>query len=347
MAAIEVGEEVAVSTGLVAWLAKWGSVGVGLAELLFGSRPHEPALNNSIGPLAQFLKAPFSLVHQLTDVSTQALAASVRAVAGSYAYTSAVKTHLQADTLRARHDLIGELHRQVTGVLGELHSRLSALDARLSGRISAVTAAQLRAERDVLAELRRQVTGVLGELHTRLSTEAGTRARGDAQLATQIRATGTADRTYADTVSTRAAARSTGLLSRQSVAGLDQSWAGIRSDLEASAVAAGAGLPEITALIRAVPTAAPTTLPAAAEDIGKITRVLTRTMRDCTVDNCRNLSKYGKDLHGLGQALGGALFIAFLVWAIEHPDQAARETQATAGALVDETVHLVRNLIGV
>lgn len=347
MAVVVVAEETATATGLVAWIARYGSIGVGLAQLLLGSRPHEPSLNNAIGPVGAFLRAPAVVLHDMFDET-------IDLVQTTYNTINALRARAHAETVGVLHSAqhLYNLARadatvKSTAVLREAQHLYNLARADAATRVAAEGRTRALGDRTVLGQaqhlynLARAYTGQLVYAETRL------RVRADSDLLSRMKAGDQADRVYADTVSTRAAARAVGKLDAETTADYATSWAGIRSDLDAAALAAGVGLPSITSLIRQIPVEAPTSLPGAAADVGAITRVLTRSLSDCVVPNCRNLSKYGRDLRGLGDLLGGAGFLAFLAWAVHNPQQAADDTARVGGAVGRDVVGAVRDLINV
>jgi hypothetical protein len=129
--------------------------------------------------------------------------------------------------------------------------------------------------------------------------------------------------------------------------GVGQHWPQLVTELGAATTAAGTELIGLRGLIEQVPARAPATLEAAAADPLAVTRVLTRALTECTIPNCRNLSKYGRDLHGLGEALGLAGLVGFLAYCVSHPHEAAVDTENTAVALLDGVTHEVSQLLGV
>ncbi len=347
MAVVVVAEEAATATGLLAWVARWGRLGVGLSGLLLGSHPHEPSLNNAIGPVGAFLRAPAVVMHDMFDQAIDLAQASYNTI-------GALKARAHAETVGVLHSAqhLYNLARadatvKSAKVLREAQHLYNLANANTATRVAREGSVRATGDRTVLGQAQHLYNLARAYTASRVTAETRLRERADSQLLSRMTAGDKADRVYADTVSTRAAARAVGKLDSETTADYASSWAGIRSDLDAATLAAGVGLPSITALIKRVPVEAPTTLPGAAADVGALTRVMTRSLADCVIPNCRNLSKYGRDLHGLGELLGGAGFLAFLVWAVEHPETAARDTARVGGAVADETVHLVRNLIGV
>lgn len=68
-----------------------------------------------------------------------------------------------------------------------------------------------------------------------------------------------------------------------------------------------------------------------------LARVATRLAEQCTVPNCRNLSKYGRDLQGLLHGVEDAAFLAVILEAVHDPSGFARDVDGllspAAGAI--------------
>lgn len=346
-AIIEIPEEISVASAILSWVARLGSIGAPLADLIFGRGHSEPARNNAIGPLAKYLQAPAVVMHDMFAAVGALGQAAAREMAGLRARmdreygiaTRYAATLYRLATQRAHAELenlarsTNILIRQARGYSANLvaHERAIAhAEVLAAGRSATILFDQARG---YAANLTRSVAQV---------AHAET-----LNLARSVNLEIASTKVYADTVSTQAAARSSAKLSSDTALAARPDYGGMRQDLEVAAAVFGAGAPGITALISKVPTAAPNTAPEAQAAESAITRVLTKTMADCVAPNCRNLSKYGKDLSGLGDLLGAAGLLGFLAYAITHPVQAAQDTENTAGAIVDGTVNEVRNLLGV
>lgn len=352
--AIEVGEEIAVSTGLRYWLIRgaaatsgWLGFVVQLAMGLIGHRPSNQEVNYGATPFVQFLAGPVHALDNLTHITIRALQSAYNAVAYAIRHANvltaqeAQQRYLADHANRAHSDQVTAneavaRHYAVARVEGEA-SRWVANEAVT--RHNAVVAAEYRATAQAVAVQHTAATWVAQEAVARhYAVEA-------AQLA--------AERTAAAYVDEEAVARHQAVQRAQEtveaevVQPIQATWPILLAELAGATTAAGDGLPQLRALIDQVPHAAPATLPEAAAAPLDITRVLTRAMTDCTIPNCRNLSKYGRDLQGLGTLLGAAGLLAFLAYAVEDPAGAARNTEDTAVALIDSVIQTTESLLGV
>jgi hypothetical protein len=343
----EVAEETAASGALAAFISRWAPIGVSLASLLFGRRPAEPATGNALGPVVSLLGYPARLISMLVFNVNTALVVIYGALVRAQAWT---ERRVHAEAIRASGQAFSVLHWAQAAIRGEAVRASGQAFAVLHWAQHAVAAERVRASGQANSVLHWAQAAIAGEA-VRASGQANSvlnyaRSRIDAEADTRF-AQDQAGKVYADTVSTRAAARSSARLSAEAALAVHPTYGAITDDLAQAADEAGAGLPDLKAVLALVPTTAPDTLPAAVGDLAKVNRVMSRALADCVVPNCRNLSKYGRDLHGLGEALGAAGLLAFLAYAVTHPVEAARDTERVAGGLVDGVVHEAENLLGV
>lgn len=106
-------------------------------------------------------------------------------------------------------------------------------------------------------------------------------------------------------------------------------------------------LPDIRALVDAIPTSLPVSI---AGDLAlsiAVSRVAIRYMEKCGIPNCRNLSKVGRDLQQLFGAIEGAGFLALIGYMVSDPDGAAHEAADVLGGIAGGLVDAARELIGV
>lgn len=127
---------------------------------------------------------------------------------------------------------------------------------------------------------------------------------------------------------------------------LSKAWAEIDDTVTGLEGVIATDLPDIGALVRAIPSEAAGVVGALA-GVTAISATALKFMEECGIPNCKNLGGYGwalKDLLGL---VGSAALLAFIIEAIDSPDTAARDTVNVAGGIVDGTVRTVRTMVGV
>ena len=347
MAIVPIAEEVATSTGFLTWIARGVGLAAPLANLLFGRGRSEPARNNSIGPMANWIKAPAVILHDLMDEviqDWQSLYNTLNGIRG-YAYNLAMTArHIAENSFNvlnkqdyafrsqgfAHTDYLYSVGR---AALGNAYNTLNAQAYKFRAEGLAHTDYLYSVTRAVIGDAYNTLNGSIGRVYNDLRADLGTAVKGL--------------RTYADTVSTQAAARSSAKLSSDAGLATHPDYSGALDDLAAAAGIFGAGQPGITNLIGRVPKAPPVNLPAAEAAQGAINRVTARTLRDCVAPLCRDASKPAKDLQSLFGLVEGAAFLAFIAYIIKDPDQAAAETIDVLYKPMTSAVGSLLDLVGV
>ena len=124
-------------------------------------------------------------------------------------------------------------------------------------------------------------------------------------------------------------------------------WPDITADADALAGELATDLPDIRALVDAIPRVRPLDLAGALAGVGALDAVLTKYLRECGVPNCRNLGKFGRDLQALfGLVEDGALF-ALLAALITDPGDTVRPLHDFLAPLAGGAVTAGRDLLGV
>jgi hypothetical protein len=346
--AILVPEATEAAPAILAWISRFGflaGAASSLADLLFGSKPSEPSLGNAMRPIVDLLAYPQRAIHVLMahvntalDYISHALVQTNNRLGN--AYNSSLRFARQWDAeLRAAltakinyvNDRVGAAYNSALQHAriwdAQLRDHVEAQVQYLNDRIGAAYNSALQHARVWDAQLRQQLHAEIAYVNDRVGAAYNSALQHARQWDAETRTATTAD------------------ITQQTTRGIAATWPVLLTELAGATTAAGADLPGLTGLIRAVPTAAPTTLEQAAADPLAITRVLTRAMTDCTIPNCRNLSKYGRDLHGLGDLLSAAGLLAFLAYAVHNPKPAADDTWAVLGPIVDGVGHAVRDVV--
>jgi hypothetical protein len=75
------------------------------------------------------------------------------------------------------------------------------------------------------------------------------------------------------------------------------------------------------------------------------TAALARYLEDCGMPNCRNLSKYGRDLQALLGLAGDVSFLGLLVEIATNPSGAAHDIEDTIGTIVGDTVSTAKTML--
>lgn len=100
---------------------------------------------------------------------------------------------------------------------------------------------------------------------------------------------------------------------------------------------------DISTLSDLVPHTAPL---AAVAAIAAVTSLLRTTLR-CTIPQCRNLSKFGKDLAALMSLVGDASFLALLIELAKNPTSGAQAVHDIFTPITDTATTAIRDLIGI
>jgi hypothetical protein len=316
-AAVEVPEAAAAAPALLAWLGRFGQLAgmaTSLLGVLFGNRPSEPATGNAMRPIVDLLAYPqramylaLFYINTALDAASHALVQTNNRLGAAYNQALRITSGWVNAETRARVAQVRFLDKRI----GDAYNQALRVT---SGWVNAETRARV-------AQVRFLDKRIGDAYNQALRVTSGWVINGDQ-----------ATKRAVDTEVTR---------------GVGQHWPQLVTELGAATTAAGTELIGLRGLIEQVPARAPATLEAAAADPLAVTRVLTRALTECTIPNCRNLSKYGRDLHGLGEALGLAGLVGFLAYCVSHPHEAAVDTENTAVALLDGVTHEVSQLLGV
>ena len=250
------------------------------------------------------------------------------------------------------------LYWQVVHTAGAILAQLKAVGHYLADRIDTVAyqlgsliaadAHYLANRIDTVAAEARALTVATG--HYVMTVLAGELARVDAALSylagridTVYGAAVTAARGYA--IEAEHAAIATVDTTAAAVAGTV--WPDITADADALAGQLATDLPDLRALVDAIPRVRPLDLAGALAGVGALEAVMTRYLRDCGVPNCRNLGKFGHDLQALfGLVEDGALF-ALLAALITDPGDTVRPLHDFLAPIAGDAVAAGRALAGV
>lgn len=250
------------------------------------------------------------------------LADRIDYVAAALAATIAADAHYLADRIDTVAYQLGSL------IAADAHYLANRIDTVAAEATALVTSTGHYIMGVLAGELAR-VDAALSYLAGRIDTVYGaavTAARGYALQA---------ERDAIATVDTTAAA----------VAGTY--WPDIVADADALAGELATDLPDLRALVDAIPRVRPLDLADALTGVGALDAVLTKYLRDCGVPNCRNLGKFGRDLQALfGLVEDGALF-ALLAALITDPGDTVRPLHDFLAPIAGGAVAAGRDLVGV
>lgn len=124
-------------------------------------------------------------------------------------------------------------------------------------------------------------------------------------------------------------------------------WAGVSAGVTGLAGAAGTSFPEVTAMLKAIPSAAPATAAqAVAADAAALPPVY-KLLTDCVIPNCDNLGTFGKDIAGLSELITGAAFLGMIIAMVTEPTATATATSDLLGKPSQDIITATAKLIGV
>lgn len=152
---------------------------------------------------------------------------------------------------------------------------------------------------------------------------------------------------YAEAIAKTTATAAIGVLTTDIAHAIHIPWIDIRDEVAVLEGVIATDLPDVGALVRAIPKAVPLDIAATMTGVLAIDRMMLKYLQECGIPNCKNLGGLGKDLLKLLELVGGAGLLAYLAAMVHDPVGTADETDRVLSGLVEGTVTTFRDLIGV
>lgn len=321
-----------------------------------------PIINLILGPVFAFLNWIRDIEHLAASVAgelnwlvlhgvTDALRAVERTVR---AWVSAARTYALALVHHLATALVHDLAVVKAAVLSTLSHWVNTLEHLVTlARVYALTLVHNLAA-DVVHDIalaRTYALGLTNHLATAVTRDIGrieATIKGLEATSTALVAAGVAQAIkVSEAYSAAAIDKAINLVDVEGAKVLAAAWPGIIDDVDALAGVVAADLPDIGAALRSIPRAIPTDIAGALAAAGALAIPAIRYMRECGVPNCRNLSKYGRDLAELSDLVGAGALLAMLAEIVTDPAGAARDTESAAGSLLTGAISAARGLLGV
>lgn len=124
-------------------------------------------------------------------------------------------------------------------------------------------------------------------------------------------------------------------------------WIDLDDAVSAAVGVAATDFPDITAWLRDISTTAATDIAGVTALSVATAGTLARYLEQCGMPNCRNLSKFGRDLQDLFRLFEGGTFLAVLAEMIADPEGAARDVESVVGPIASGVADTARSLLGV
>jgi ABC-type multidrug transport system fused ATPase/permease subunit len=127
---------------------------------------------------------------------------------------------------------------------------------------------------------------------------------------------------------------------------VEQAWVAIRDDVAAIEQILGADLPDVKAIVRRIDVARVGDIATAAGALAAVDVLVLRYLRDCGIPGCKSLSGLIRELPRLFELVEGAAFLAFLVDMCHDPAGTAGEVESVAGGIITDTVDVMSRVLG-
>jgi len=122
-------------------------------------------------------------------------------------------------------------------------------------------------------------------------------------------------------------------------------WDTVATEGDAAVQGIAAEYPDIASQLRNIPLTVPGDIVGALAAVGAITIPLSTYVERCGIPMCKNLSGFGNELQALLGLVGEGAMLAFIIDAIEHPEQVANDTQAIATDIISPVYDIFRSLV--
>lgn len=303
-------------------------------------------LSMAVAPIANWLLAPYHLLNELISRIINTAHDIYHAILAVKAYAGSVYTslyHFIGNRVTALEHLAYTLYQQAINVA---HSLVNELSDYVAGRVTALIhladflyQQAVNIAHALVQELSGYLAGRVTALEHLIQFYYG-------QAVAQAEALAARGEAYARAVAHSAALAAVGVLTTDVIHAITRGWIDIRDEVKTLEGVLATDLPDIGALVRAIPDAIPVSLAGVAAGDLAIERVMVRYLAECGIPNCRNLGGFGKLLQDLLSLAGGAGLLAMLAEMINDPAQAVTDTIDTLDVVVTDTVRGFEDLIG-
>ena len=306
------------------------------------------AIANIVGAIEAFAWAHWSWLHALITQTIPALWQSLwDNVAAIYHYFDAYISQVYNSLLNFALDIERYLIGLINGVQAYLSSLISYwvsyLSKVISDGLAAVTAYALslyNSAIDFVNRIYQQLTAFITSEVARLEAYAVSLANWAIQQAVSIA------EQYAKQYADWALQQLLNALTFGTALALAPAWPRVVDAIDAIAAAIPGTLEGILEDIRAIPRALPADLPAIIAALLGAIAVAIEYIAKCGVDICKNLHHFGDEVDSLSDAALTAGMIAFVIAAIEAPEETAGETDAFAIQPIYEVGKGFADLVG-
>lgn len=304
-------------------------------------------IDASVSAVGNFIWAPYHI--------TQQLISRVIALGGDIYNTINVVIGYAWTLARDINKRIGDAYNRLlvvaSGWVNALAHFVRVEVARLDNRIGAAYNALLVIASGWVNDLAHFVRVEIARLDNRIGAAYNAAIVQAAAWVNALRAETARDlarvEARADAFAKATATAAVGVLATDIVHPVARAWVDIRDEVKALEGVIATDLPDIGALVKALPRALPTTVDQAITDGIAIDTIVLRYLRECGIPNCKNLGRIGHDLHGLLGIVEGAALLAFLAEMVQHPNTAVTDTVNVLDAPLRDTVGLFQRLVGV
>jgi hypothetical protein len=279
-----------------------------------------------LGSLRRWTSAGLAAAHAYVVSWIRALQHSIAAVAAAaHAYTAAWVHNLQA-TISAG---LAVAHTYTATWVGRLQ-RTAAADLAAAEAYARATAATIS------GTLAHDIASVDGRLSATAASLSATVATDVVQLEGKIAA-----------AASSATAAALGVISTDIEHVIARELADITGAIGAAEGVAAGDFADVLDWIRGIDISKITDIAGVTALTIGITGALTRYLEKCGMPNCRNLSRFGRDLQALFRFVDDAALLALFIDLAVRPEAAAREFVAVVATPLEDTIGAARSLLGV
>lgn len=288
------------------------------------------AISNLIGAIEAFAWAHWSWLHTLiTDTIPRLWDSLWTNIANIYHYFNDYITRVYNSLVsyidwveRYLNSVIAQLQSALVTYIGQIESYLLQT---LNNAIASVTAYALSLYNSAVSfidSIYNQVMSYIGAQVLRLEQYAVSLANWAIQQAVSIA------EQYAKQYADWAIGVLLNTLTFGTATALAPAWPRVIDAIDAIGAAIPGVLEDILEDIRAIPRVLPLSIPGILAALLGAAAVAIEYVARCGVDLCKNLHGFGDEVAGLNDAILTAGMIAFIVAAVESPEETARETDA-------------------